>query len=110
MLVPPSLRIVLVLHDTEELDTREVARILGSQEGTVRVRLHCARLVVRKEMANLLPGSTHRLRSPATADEKTETKRSQMWSPYAVLSGGAWLRFDTNVVVHGSTNPLLAFE
>lgn len=56
--VPSSLRIVLVLHDMEELDTGAVARILGLQEGTVRVRLHRARLVVRKEMANLLSGAS----------------------------------------------------
>lgn len=55
--VPPTLRIVLVLHDMEELDSREVAQILGLQEGTVRVRLHRARLFVRKEMARILSGA-----------------------------------------------------
>lgn len=54
--VPPSLRMVLVLHDMEELSTEQVAKILGLQAGTVRVRLHRARLAVRKEMASLLRG------------------------------------------------------
>jgi RNA polymerase sigma-70 factor (ECF subfamily) len=39
---------VLVLHDVEELNTGEVAQIMGLREGTVRVRLHRARLMVRK--------------------------------------------------------------
>ena len=49
--IPPQLRIVLVLHDMEELDTEDVAKILGLQPGTVRVRLHRARLSVRKELS-----------------------------------------------------------
>ena len=52
--IPPPLRMVLVLHDMEELDTEQVATILGLKTGTVRVRLHRARLLVRKEMAVLL--------------------------------------------------------
>ena len=46
--VPPSYRMVLVLHDMEELTTTEVARIMDLREGTVRVRLHRARLMVRQ--------------------------------------------------------------
>lgn len=42
--LPAQYRIVLVLHDMEELDTGLVAQILGIQPGTVRVRLHRARL------------------------------------------------------------------
>ena len=49
--VPPAYRLVLVLHDMEELSTKEVARITGLREGTVRVRLHRARLFVRKALA-----------------------------------------------------------
>ncbi len=52
--IPPALRMVLVLHDMEELDTEQVATILGLKAGTVRVRLHRARLLVRKEMGRLL--------------------------------------------------------
>ena len=49
--IPPPLRMVLVLHDMEEFDSDEVAAILGLKTGTVRVRLHRARLLVRKELA-----------------------------------------------------------
>jgi RNA polymerase sigma-70 factor (ECF subfamily) len=52
--LPPQYRIVLVLHDMEELDTDLVARILSLERGTVRVRLHRARLMVRKEMGSLM--------------------------------------------------------
>jgi RNA polymerase sigma-70 factor (ECF subfamily) len=52
--VPPALRIVLVLHDIEELTTEQVAQVLSLKQGTVRIRLHRARLSVRKEMSQLL--------------------------------------------------------
>ncbi len=51
--VPVPLRMVLVLHDMEELTTEEVAQILDLQTGTVRVRLHRARLSVRKELSQI---------------------------------------------------------
>jgi RNA polymerase sigma-70 factor (ECF subfamily) len=50
--VPPQYRLVLVLHDMEGIESAEVARILNIKEGAVRVRLHRARLFVRKELAN----------------------------------------------------------
>ncbi len=49
--IPPQLRIVLILHDMEELPTEDVAQILNVKPGTVRVRLHRARLAVRKELS-----------------------------------------------------------
>lgn len=58
--IPVALRLVLVLHDMEELNSDEVARILGVQTGTVRVRLHRARLAVRKEMMRVLKGLPER--------------------------------------------------
>jgi RNA polymerase sigma-70 factor, ECF subfamily len=52
--IPVQSRLVLVLHDMEELTTEEVAQVLGLQPGTVRVRLHRARLAARKEMSQLM--------------------------------------------------------
>lgn len=49
--LPPQYRIVLVLRDMENLSDEEVAEITGIKAGTVRVRLHRARLFVRKELA-----------------------------------------------------------
>lgn len=48
--LPPQYRIVLVLRDMEGLKDEEVAEITGLRSGTVRVRLHRARLFVRKEL------------------------------------------------------------
>jgi RNA polymerase sigma-70 factor, ECF subfamily len=48
--LPSQYRIVLVLRDMEGLTDEEVAEITGLRSGTVRVRLHRARLFVRKEL------------------------------------------------------------
>jgi len=50
--IPPHYRLVLVLHDMEGLGTAEVAKVSRLREGTVRVRLHRARLALRKELAS----------------------------------------------------------
>ena len=55
--VPPQYRMVLVLHDMEDLTTTEVAQIMGLREGTVRVRLHRARLFVRRQLAKMSKAS-----------------------------------------------------
>ncbi len=52
--IPAPLRIVLVLHDLEEFTTTEVAEILALKQGTIRVRLHRARLCACKETDVLL--------------------------------------------------------
>jgi RNA polymerase sigma-70 factor, ECF subfamily len=48
--LPAQYRIVLVLRDMEGLTDEEVGEITGLRPGTVRVRLHRARLFVRKEL------------------------------------------------------------
>jgi RNA polymerase sigma-70 factor (ECF subfamily) len=48
--LPAQYRIVLVLRDMEGLADEDVAEITGLRAGTVRVRLHRARLFVRKEL------------------------------------------------------------
>jgi RNA polymerase sigma-70 factor (ECF subfamily) len=56
--LPPQYRIVLVLRDMEGLTDEEVGEVTGLRSGTVRVRLHRARLWVRKElMKGLKPRS-----------------------------------------------------
>jgi RNA polymerase sigma-70 factor (ECF subfamily) len=49
--LPSDYRLILVLHDMEELSDGDVAEITGLRPGTIRVRLHRARLFVRKELA-----------------------------------------------------------
>jgi RNA polymerase sigma-70 factor, ECF subfamily len=49
--LPPEYRLILVLHDMEELSDSDIAEITGLRPGTIRVRLHRARLFVRKELS-----------------------------------------------------------
>ena len=62
--LPPQYRIILVLRDMEGLTDDEVAEITGLKPGNVRVRLHRARLFVRKELAQ--EHSARRAASTAT--------------------------------------------
>jgi RNA polymerase sigma-70 factor (ECF subfamily) len=69
--LPPPYRIVLVLRDMEGLTDEEVAEITGVRAGTVRVRLHRARLFVRKElMRSLMARSSKKQRWQTTAPEQ----------------------------------------
>jgi RNA polymerase sigma-70 factor, ECF subfamily len=69
--LPPQYRLVLVLHDMEELDTDEVAAVLSLQPGTVRVRLHRARLLLRKELEKLQSGpETSSRRKKSSGDKR----------------------------------------
>lgn len=68
--LPPPYRLVLVLHDMEELSTSDVAQITGLREGTVRVRLHRARLFVRRELERAAkPARRHGLEIHAAAEQ-----------------------------------------
>ncbi len=74
--IPAQLRIVLVLHDMEDLATEEVAQILHLKPGTVRVRLHRARLSVRKEIARVLEASVQAEKS-AKLPARTKQRKTQ---------------------------------
>ena len=54
--LPESYRIVLVLRDIEELDTAEVAEMLGITRGNVKVRLHRARSALKTLLEPALRG------------------------------------------------------
>jgi RNA polymerase sigma-70 factor, ECF subfamily len=65
--LPPDYRLVLVLHDMEELSDGDVAEITGLRLGTIRVRLHRARLFVRKELAKQdRQGMRRKMTEPST--------------------------------------------
>lgn len=51
--LPEELRIPLVLSSFEELNSREIGRILGVPEGTVRTRLQRARQMLRRKLTGL---------------------------------------------------------
>ena len=48
--LPPTYRIVLVMRDMEQLSTQEVADALSLEISAVKMRLHRARLMVRKSL------------------------------------------------------------
>jgi len=52
--LPPHYRLVLILRDMEQLDTREVAEVMGISEDTVKMRLHRARVFVRNKLDKYL--------------------------------------------------------
>lgn len=49
----PEFRMVLILSDVEEFSYEEIAEIMGTPVGTVRSRLHRARLEVRRKLLKL---------------------------------------------------------
>ena len=54
--LPDGYRIVLLLRDIEEMETAEVAALLGITEGNVKVRLHRARSALKTLLEPLLRG------------------------------------------------------
>ena len=85
--LPPDYRLILVLHDMEDLSDGDVAEITGLRPGTIRVRLHRARLFVRKELAKqdahrirrqtaMPSGEMHHLRTTAPTALQRNVRRS----------------------------------
>ena len=58
--LPKHYRLVLILRDMEQLDTKEVAEVLEISEDTVKMRLHRARVFVRNELEKSLQGKKRR--------------------------------------------------
>ena len=79
--LPAEYRLILVLHDMEELSDGDVAEITGLRLGTIRVRLHRARLFVRKELAKQ---DQHRMRR-----QTAKSLRGKSTSPHSPANGAA---------------------
>ncbi len=83
----PQYRIVLVLRDMEGLTDEEVAEITGLRAGTVRVRLHRARLFVRKELTKQRQGRGRHVRHvPSRAAAASEPRPDRCKAMFAELS------------------------
>jgi len=54
--LPKEFRIVVVLRDQEGFSTRETSEILGIGEPLVKVRLHRARLALRRDLEQYMTG------------------------------------------------------
>jgi len=83
--IPPQYRLILVLHDMEELSTEDVSRITGLTENTIRVRLHRARLFVRKELSANKKAEKSGSRKPARK-ASTEGRAQNCREMFAALS------------------------
>jgi RNA polymerase sigma-70 factor (ECF subfamily) len=55
--LPKHYRLVLILRDMEQLDTREVAEVMGISEETTKMRLHRARVFLRNALAGYVQRS-----------------------------------------------------
>ncbi len=78
--LPTNHRLILILHDMEGLDHDEVASVTGLRAGTVRVRLHRARLALRKELART------ELRFKTRSAETSAKKPRRCRAVFAALS------------------------
>ena len=54
-LLPAGQRDVVLMHYVDDLSCEEIANLLGTTPGAVRVRLHRARALLRRELAPLAP-------------------------------------------------------
>lgn len=84
--LPPHYRIVIVLRDMEGLTDEEVAEITGLRQGTIRVRLHRARLFVRKELAKLSGSTKNRVARRAHRSVEAPSRTGRCKKIFAELS------------------------
>jgi RNA polymerase sigma factor (sigma-70 family) len=68
-LLPAGQRDVVLMHYVDELSCEEIAHLLGTTAGAVRVRLHRARASLRRELAPLAPVSVTQPRKDQTMVE-----------------------------------------
>ncbi len=67
--IPKSLSVVFQLRDVEGRSTAETAQILGLTEGTVKVRLHRARLALRERLSDYFGEPATREQSRLTCEQ-----------------------------------------
>ena len=84
--LPPHYRIVIVLRDMEGLTDEEVAEITGLRQGTIRVRLHRARIFVRKELAKLNESAKNSGARPAHRSVEAPSRTRRCKKIFAELS------------------------
>ncbi|MCS6806910.1 MAG: sigma-70 family RNA polymerase sigma factor [Acidobacteriota bacterium] len=70
--LPANYRKVLVLRDMEGLSTKDVAKVLGISEHNVKIRLHRARLALRRELEGYFLAHRQGL------DQRIELKRASI--------------------------------
>ena len=53
--LPQKYRTVFVLKEMQELSYPEIAKVLGTSEGTIKSRLHRAKMILRGKLGHLVP-------------------------------------------------------
>lgn len=86
--LPPHYRIVLALHDLEDLNAGQIAQALSLEPGAVRVRLHRARLRLRKEVETMLHLTLDKQYRPAPLPAKSSTECEGIFSDLSKYLGG----------------------
>ncbi|MBI4457209.1 MAG: sigma-70 family RNA polymerase sigma factor [Acidobacteria bacterium] len=56
--LPHKYRTVFVLKEVQELSYPEIASVLGTSEGTIKSRLHRAKIFLREKLGHLLPSQS----------------------------------------------------
>jgi RNA polymerase sigma-70 factor (ECF subfamily) len=84
--LPAEYRLILVLHDMEELSDSDIAEITGLRPGTIRVRLHRARLFVRKELARSAASHVGRTAAKSTVAVPAPQREKRCKAMFAELS------------------------
>jgi RNA polymerase sigma-70 factor, ECF subfamily len=84
--LPPDYRLILVLHDMEDLSDADIAEITGLRLGTIRVRLHRARLFVRKELAKQHHHRAHHEGAKSPAKIPAQPRQRRCKEMFAELS------------------------
>lgn len=59
--LPPKYRTVFVLKEIQELSYPEIAKVLSTSEGTIKSRLHRAKMLLREKLGALLPSESGEL-------------------------------------------------
>jgi RNA polymerase sigma-70 factor (ECF subfamily) len=63
--VPPDFRVVLVMHEIQDMPLEEIGAVLGIPVGTVKSRLHRGRVALGRALAIPLSGEPHPARTPS---------------------------------------------
>jgi len=81
--LPKPYRLVLILRDMEQLETREVAEVMGISEDTAKMRLHRARVYVRNALAQYVERGEARPAVAAVYDRrgKVGARRAPLQEP-----------------------------
>lgn len=72
--LPYPYRIVLVMRDLEQLSTNEVSEILGISRDSVKIRLHRARSVLRKDLQSHFVASNRKTTPKSSVKISTDVR------------------------------------